>query len=58
MKDEINEANAAYMFSYAFILEAERLQKDLEKIIMEKILNKNNCTQFYLESIKFKSPTI
>lgn len=54
MKDEITESNSAYMFSQAFVLKADRLKNALEDMIINKILKPTNCTQFFLESIKFK----
>eukprot|EP00347_Sterkiella_histriomuscorum_P004984 403358342 len=58
IKDEVTEANAPFMLSYAFVLKAENLKKSLEQRIVDKLLTPKNCTQYYFESIKFKSEPI
>lgn len=53
--DEINESNATFMLSQAFVLKAESLQHHIEKVIIKKLLNPSNCTKYYLESLKFQN---
>ena len=58
IKDDINEANAAFILSQAFVLKAESLKKNIEHQIIDKILNADNCTQYYLDSLKFDAINI
>ena len=37
------------------MLKAESLKKNIEHLIIEKILNADNCTQYYLDSLKFET---
>lgn len=53
IKDEINEHNATFMLSQAFVLQAESLKNCIEDLIVKKLLKPTNCSQFYLESLKF-----
>ena len=53
--EEINESNATFMLSQAFVLKAESLQHHIEKVIIKKLLNPSNCTKYYLESLKFQN---
>jgi hypothetical protein len=53
--DEINESNATFMLSQAFVLRSEALQHQVEDLIITKLLNPSNCTKYYLESLKFQN---
>lgn len=39
-------------------MKAESLKKNIEHFIIEKILNADNCTQYYLDSLKFETGDI
>lgn len=53
IKDEINENNATFMLSQAFVIQADSLKLSIENFIIKKLLKPSNCSQFYLESLKF-----
>ncbi len=55
IRDEINENNATFLLSQSHTLKAESLKKHIEHSIIEKLLKPENCTQFYLESLKFEN---
>jgi hypothetical protein len=58
IKDDISEHNAATILSQAFTMKCESLKRQVEELIIEKVLNADNCTQFYLDSIKFETANI
>ena len=58
IKSEINENNVANLYSMAYVMKADRLKQDIEDMIITEIINPMNCTQFYLEGIRFKSDKI
>jgi BTB And C-terminal Kelch len=56
--DEINENNATFFLSSAFVFRADQLKAQVEDLIIAKLLKPANCTKFYLESLKFQSDKI
>lgn len=58
IKDEVNENNATFLLSQAFVLRAESLKAALEDLIVKKLLKPTNVSKFYLESLKFQSAKI
>ena len=52
IKDDINESNAAHLYSQAYSMKMDELKTALEKFIVDKILKGDNATQFYIEAIK------
>ena len=58
IKSEINESNATFLLSQAFVLKSEQLKERLEDLIIKSILKPTNCSQFFLDSLKFQSEKI
>jgi hypothetical protein len=58
ISEEINEGNATFMLSQAFVLKADSLKSNLEDLIVTKLLTPLNCTQFLLDALKFNSEKI
>ena len=54
IKGDLNEQNVSVIYSQAYVMKMEKLKSDLEEYIASEILKPANCTQFYLEAIRFK----
>jgi len=46
------------MLSQATVLKAESLKANIEDLIINKILSPKNCSQFYLDSLKFEAEDV
>lgn len=55
IKSEISEKNVTSLYAQAFVMKSSRLLKQLEEMIVNELLNPENSTQFYLDSIRVSS---
>ena len=58
IKGEINELNVATMYSQAYVMKCTRLLKSLDEMIVHELLNPENASSFYVDSIRFDSKAV
>ena len=58
LKAELSPKNVFQLYSVAYCLRIKKLLLDLENLIVEELLDSDNCMNFYLDGIRFKSDKI
>lgn len=58
IKGEINEKNVSAFYSQAYVMKCQKLMGFLDDLIVNELLTPANCTQFYLDSIRFETKKV
>lgn len=58
IKDDISPNNVFQLYSVAYTLRLKKLVDDLEQLIVNELLDSENCINFYLDGIRFNSKRI
>lgn len=58
IKDQLSPNNVFQLYSVAYTLRIKKLIHDLEHFIVEELLDSENCINFYLDGIRFKSDRV
>lgn len=58
IKDQLGPTNVFQLYSVAFTLRIKKLIHDLETFIVDELLDSENCINFYLDGIRFKSDRV
>ena len=58
IESEINETNVIFIYSLAYAMRMPKLLRDLEGVILSKLLTEKNAPKFYIEGIRFDNRKI
>ena len=58
IKDELSPNNVFQLYSVAYTLKIKKLIRDLEELIVNELLDSENCINFYLDGIRFSSKRV
>lgn len=58
IKDNISPNNVFQLYSVAYTLRVKKLINDLDNLIVNELLDRENCINFYLDGIRFKSDKV
>ena len=58
IKDNISPNNVFQLYSVAYTLRIKKLINDLDNLIVNELLDRENCINFYLDGIRFKSDKV